>query len=275
MDESNLVKRYLEDIKFSQPLSSEREIELARRIKEGDEPALEELVNANLRFVVGVAKGYQNKGLPLYELIAEGNCGLIEAARRFDGTRGFKFITYAVWWIRQSIQAALHGNKNVRRSNNRLSAASKATRSYEELSNLLGRDPTYEEIAERLDMPANDVEEAFLSTKQEISLDAPLDDEEDRSLYDLISGENGNPVDELEYSDLRNYVDRMLGRLDERQLFILRRYFGFDGARPMTLKQIGDEMGLTRERIRQLKEKALARIRHRYKAEIVEDEITY
>lgn len=276
MEEIDLLGSYLEDIKFSQPLSREREAELTRRIREGNESALEELVNANLKFVIEIAQRYQYRGLDLIELIAEGNFGLIEAARRFDETRGFKFITYAVWWIKQGIRSAIRRNKNVRRPNNRLTAASKVMGTYDELSVLLGRDPSYDEIAERLDMDADDVEEAILSTRRETSLDALFDDEEeDRSLYDLISSDDGNPVDELEYSDLRMYVDGMLeGLPDKREAIIIREYFGFDGAKPMTMKQIGDEMGLTRERIRQLKEKAFKRIREGYR-DRVEDEVTY
>ncbi len=265
MDESNLVDIYWREIK----------VELVVKIKEGDESALEELISANLRFVVSVAGKYQNKGLPMSELIAEGNCGLMEAARRFDEKRGYKFITYAVWWIRQAIQAALRENRNVHRPTNRVSHASKVTRVYDELLVLLGREPTDEEVAEKTGLSVDNVREAYLSTRLEISLDAPFREEDRRSLYDLFSSKNGDIINHLEHLDLEEHVHKMLESLDEREYFIVQRYFGLDGEDPMTLEQIGNEMGLTRERIRQLKERAFRDIRKKYKPDTVRDEITY
>ena len=275
MNENDSVDIYWREIKDSQPLSREREIELAVRIKEGDESALEELVSANLRFVVSVAGKYQNRGLPMSELIAEGNCGLMEAARRFDEERGYKFITYAVWWIRQAIQSALRKNRNVHRPTNRISDASKVSRVYDELLVILGKEPTDEEVAEKLDMSVNSVREAYLSTRPEVSLDTLFGDEKDRSLHDLFSSENEGIINHLEYHDLEGDIDKMLMVLDKREIYIIRRYFGLRGEEPMTLEEIGNEMGVTRERVRQLKNRAFSKIRESYQAEIVEDEITY
>ena len=275
MDEISSVDIYWREIKDFQPLSREREVELTLRIKGGDESALEELVSANLRFVVSIAGKYQNKGLPMSELIAEGNCGLMEAARRFDEKRGYKFITYAVWWIRQAIQFALRENRSVRRPINRISSASKVSKVYDKLLVLLEREPTDEEVAEKLDMNVDDVKEAYLATRPELSFDAPLNDDRKKTLHDLISSEDESVFESLERDDLAEYVNKMLGGLDEREYVIVRQYFGLNGEEPKTLEQIGNEMGLTRERIRQLKGRAFRKIRENYQDKILEDEIMY
>jgi len=265
----------LRETRDSQPLSREEEVELAKKIKNGDESALEKLVRANLKFVIGIANEYQHMGLDMPELISEGNYGLMVAARRFDETRGFKFITYAVWWIRQAIQSALREDRNVHRPTNRLSNYSKINKRYGKLSNRIGREPTDDEIAEEIGISADDIRAASFSISPEISLDAPFKDMDDKNLYDVLSSENVDPIRRLEEEDLRDYVNEMLGKLGRRESAIIRKYFGFDGKEPMTLEQIGSEFRLSKERIRQIKARAYGEIRKRNKAETVKDEIIY
>jgi RNA polymerase primary sigma factor len=241
------------------------EQELARRIKEGNLEARDKLVRANLRFVVSVAKQYQNQGLPLADLINEGNIGLITAAERFDGTKGFKFISYAVWWVRQAIlQALAEQSRIVRMPLNRVGLLSKISKVSSFLEQEVGGNPCAEEIAHELEISTEEVMNTLISGRKAWSLDACFEDDDDgRSLLDILGDEKQQSPETAVLNDsLRREISRLLDTLDEREAETIRLYFGLGGEEPLTLDQIGMRFGLTRERVRQIKEKALRRLRH-------------
>ncbi len=255
---------YLREIGETPLITSEKEISLARRIREGDEEALEELTKANLRFVVSVAKQYQNQGLSLSDLINEGNMGLIKAAKRFDETRGFKFISYAVWWIRQAIlQALAEQSRIVRLPLNRVGALHKIGKISSNLEQEFGREPMTEEIAERLEMTPEEVSETLKISNNHLSLDAPFNEGEDSNLLDVLKDEfQPSPDKDLLGESLKIEIEKALGTLTEREAEVITLYFGINRPRPMTLEEIGNRFSLTRERVRQIKEKAIRRLRH-------------
>ncbi len=263
------IDKYLEEISGYTPLPPEQEIELARRIRNADTEALEQLVKANLRFVISVAKEYQGQGLPLQDLISEGNLGLIKAAQRFDETRGFKFISYAVWWIRQSIlQALAEQSRVVRLPLNRVGAINKVGRTFEALEKSFGREPSVDEIADEMDLSTHEVAEVLRNAARHISLDEPLRQDDGVSLLEVLESDRYDPPDGLLMREsLRNEIDKVLSTLRPREAEIVRLYFGLDGDRPLTLEEIGEYFQLTRERVRQIKEKALRRLRHRSRLE--------
>lgn len=263
------IEKYLEEIGGYSPLPPAQEVELARRIRKSDSTALDALVKANLRFVISVAKEYQGQGLPLQDLISEGNLGLIKAAQRFDETRGFKFISYAVWWIRQSIlQALAEQSRVVRLPLNRVGAINKVGRALEELEKKFGREPSMEEIAEKMELTAFEVADVMKTSARHLSLDEPFKEEEGNSLLDVIESDRYAPPDDnLMQESLQVEVDKVLSTLKPREAEIIRLYFGLDGDRPLTLEEIGEHFKLTRERVRQIKEKALRRLRHRSRLE--------
>lgn len=261
------LDKYLHEIGKVELLSAEKEVELAKRIKKGDREALETLIKANLRFVVSVSKQYQNQGLSLPDLINEGNLGLIKAAERFDETRGFKFISYAVWWIRQSIlQALAEQARIVRLPLNKIGSINKINKAFNKLEQEFQREPTVEEIAEIMDMKPDLVEDSMNSSTVHISMDAPLRDEEANNMYDVMLNEDSLvPDEQLMDNSLRQEIERSLSTLGEREAEILRYYFGLRGYQQHTLEEIGDEFGLTRERVRQIKEKAIKKLKNQYR----------
>ena len=264
-DANRSLSKYLQEISRFQPLDPEREIELAVRVKQGDRRALKELTEANLRFVVSVAKDYQGQGLPLTDLINEGNLGLIKAAERFDESRGFKFISYAVWWIRQSVlQALAEHSRIVRLPLNRVGTISKINKASERLEQEFERAPRADEIAHQLDMRITEINDAQRIARRHHSLDTPFSDDEKNSLLDVISDSNvDDPDKELHMSSLEREVRDSLDTLKEREKDVIKMYFGIDREYALTLNEIGEEFGLTRERVRQIKEKAIRRLRHR------------
>jgi RNA polymerase primary sigma factor len=271
-DESSL-DQYLKEISAYPLLKREDEIELAIRIKQGEEEALDKLVRSNLRFVVSVAKKYQNQGVALGDLINEGNLGLIRAAHKFDETKGIKFISYAVWWIRQAIlQALAEQSRIVRVPLNRAGALHRIGRRSSTLLQELGREPTLEELADELDLSEDEVERTLAISQTHLSLDAPLTPGEDNRLLDYLPDQlSAGPDDETYERALTNTVEEALGSLKEREARVLRLYFGLeDGRDPMTLEEIGSMLGITRERVRQIKEKALVRLRHASRARYLE-----
>ncbi len=261
------LDKYLHEIGKVELLSAEKEVELAKRIKKGDREALETLIKANLRFVVSVSKQYQNQGLSLPDLINEGNLGLIKAAERFDETRGFKFISYAVWWIRQSIlQALAEQARIVRLPLNKIGSINKINKAFNKLEQEFQREPTVEEIADIMEMKPDLIEDSMNSSGSHVSMDAPLRDEEGNNLYDVMLNEDSpKPDDELMDNSLRQEIERSLATLGEREAEILRYYFGLKGYQQHTLEEIGDEFGLTRERVRQIKEKAIKKLKNQYR----------
>jgi RNA polymerase primary sigma factor len=271
-DESSL-DQYLKEISMYPLLKREDEIELAIRIKQGEEEALDKLVRSNLRFVDSVAKKYQNQGVALGDLINEGNLGLIRAAHKFDETKGIKFISYAVWWIRQAIlQALAEQSRIVRVPLNRAGALHRIGRRSSTLLQELGREPTLEELADELDLSEDEVERTLAISQTHLSLDAPLTPGEDNRLLDYLPDQlSAGPDDETYERALTNTVEEALGSLKEREARVLRLYFGLeDGRDPMTLEEIGSMLGITRERVRQIKEKALVRLRHASRARYLE-----
>lgn len=252
-------------------ITAEEEVSLAQRIKQGDKLALEKLTQANLRFVVSVAKQYQNQGLSLPDLINEGNMGLIKAAQRFDETRGFKFISYAVWWIRQSIlQALAVQSRIVRLPLNKIGAINKINKAYAKLEQDLEREPNTDEIATMLDVHENDVMESVKNAGRHVSMDAPLGQEEDNNMYDVLkSDENPTPETDLMYDSLKKEIHRAVSTLSERESDVIRSYFGLNGGHPMTLEEIGEKFSLTRERVRQIKEKAIKRLKHTSRSKLL------
>ena len=270
----SLVDRYFHEIEDSVGLSAETEVEMARLIKEGDEEALTNLVEANLRFVVSVAKQYQNLGLPLSDLINEGNLGLMIAAKRFDGTKGFKFISYAVWWIRQSIlQALAEQSRVVRLPLNRSGELTRVNKTFNKLEQRLGRPPESEEVAEELEINASDMELLTRMAQRPESMEMPCDESEpDRCFGDLLPDENVECSDEvLSDEQLKGEIERAMHTLTEGEARVLRMYYGLDGHEAMTLEEIGSYVGRTRERVRQIKEKALSKLRHPARADTLKE----
>ncbi|MDA7777991.1 sigma-70 family RNA polymerase sigma factor [Flavobacteriaceae bacterium] len=269
--ETASLDKYLQEIGKVDLITAEEEVELAQRIKAGDQIALEKLTKANLRFVVSVAKQYQNQGLTLPDLINEGNLGLIKAAQRFDETRGFKFISYAVWWIRQSIlQALAEQSRIVRLPLNKIGSINKINKTYAFLEQAHERAPSAEEIAKELDMTINDVKESLKNSGRHVSMDAPLVEGEDSNLYDVLnSGESPNPDRVLLHESLRTEIERALETLTPREADVVRLYFGLGNQHAMTLEEIGETFDLTRERVRQIKEKAIRRLKHTSRSKIL------
>ena len=270
-DESSL-DQYLKEISAYPLLKREQEVELAIRIKKSDDEALNTLVRSNLRFVVSVAKKYQNQGVSLGDLINEGNLGLIRAAHKFDETKGIKFISYAVWWIRQAIlQALAEQSRIVRVPLNRAGALHRIGRMSSTLLQELGREPTPEEVAQELDISSDEVERTMAISRSHLSLDAPMTPGEDNRLLDYLPDQvSPGPEDQTFDRALNNTIEEALGTLKEREAKVLRLYFGLDGQDPMTLEEIGSLLGITRERVRQIKEKALLRLRHASRARFLE-----
>ena len=269
--ETASLDKYLQEIGRVDLITADEEVELAQRIKAGDVAALEKLTKANLRFVVSVAKQYQNQGLTLPDLINEGNLGLIKAAQRFDETRGFKFISYAVWWIRQSIlQALAEQSRIVRLPLNKIGSINKINKMYAYLEQANERVPSAEEIARELDMSVNDVKESMKNAGRHISMDAPLVEGEDSNLYDVIrSNESPNPDKSLILDSLRTEIERALEALTAREADVIRFYFHLGDQHAMTLEEIGETFDLTRERVRQIKEKAIRRLKHTSRSKIL------
>ncbi len=269
--ETASLDKYLQEIGKVDLITADEEVELAQRIKAGDQIALEKLTKANLRFVVSVAKQYQNQGLTLPDLINEGNLGLIKAAKRFDETRGFKFISYAVWWIRQSIlQALAEQSRIVRLPLNKIGSINKINKTFAYLEQAHERVPSAEEIAKELDMTVNDVKESLKNSGRHVSMDAPLVEGEDSNLYDVLrSGESPNPDKDLLHESLRVEIERALETLTPREADVIRLYFGLGDQHPMTLEEIGETFDLTRERVRQIKEKAIRRLKHTSRSKIL------
>lgn len=264
--ESISLEKYLHDIAKITMISAEEEIELAQKIKQGDKAALEKLTKSNLRFVVSVAKQYQNQGLTLSDLINEGNIGLIKAAQRFDETRGFKFISYAVWWIRQSImQAIAEQARIVRLPLNKIGGISKVNKTFSQLEQLYEREPTIDEIAESLDIQTTEVTDSIRIAGRHSSMDAPLSSDEDsNSMLDVYADDEilFNPDNQLLNESLRNEIERSLSTLSYREAEVIRLYYGINCKVPLTLEEIGETFDLTRERVRQIKEKGLRRLKH-------------
>ncbi|MEY3644715.1 MAG: hypothetical protein RLZZ207_1410 [Bacteroidota bacterium] len=262
--ESQSLDKYLQEIGKVDLLTADEEVVLAKRIREGDQLALEKLTKANLRFVVSVAKQYQNQGLSLGDLINEGNLGLIKAAQRFDETRGFKFISYAVWWIRQSIlQALAEQSRIVRLPLNRVGSLNKISKTFSELEQKFEREPSPEELAEVLEVSASEVVDTMKISGRHVSMDAPFVQGEENSLLDVLENDGDEkPDDGLMTDSLRKEVQRALSTLTSREADVITLYFGLNGEHAMTLEEIGEKFNLTRERVRQIKEKAIRRLRH-------------
>ena len=269
--ETASLDKYLQEIGKVELITAEEEVELAQRIKAGDQVALEKLTKANLRFVVSVAKQYQNQGLTLPDLINEGNLGLIKAAQRFDETRGFKFISYAVWWIRQSIlQALAEQSRIVRLPLNKIGSINKINKAYAYLEQEHERPPSAAEISKHLEMSESDVKESMRNSGRHVSMDAPLVEGEDSNLYDVLnSSDSPHPDEDLMMDSLRTEIERSLATLTPREGDVIRLYFGLGGQNPMTLEEIGEKFDLTRERVRQIKEKAIRRMKHTSRSKIL------
>ncbi|HRY32993.1 MAG TPA: sigma-70 family RNA polymerase sigma factor [Bacteroidales bacterium] len=269
--ETASLDKYLQEIGKVELISAEEEVMLAQRIKSGDRLALEKLTKANLRFVVSVSKQYQNQGLSLPDLINEGNLGLIKAAQRFDETRGFKFISYAVWWIRQSIlQALAEQSRIVRLPLNKIGSINKINKAYAKLEQAYEREPNAEEIANMLEISEQEVKESLRNSGRHVSMDAPLIQDEDNTMYDVLRNEDGpTPESDLLYDSLRKEIDRAITTLPPREADVIRLYFGLNGSHPMTLEEIGEKFDLTRERVRQIKEKAIRRLKHTSRSKIL------
>ncbi|MBP1650225.1 MAG: polymerase, sigma 70 subunit, RpoD subfamily [Bacteroidetes bacterium] len=262
--ESQSLEKYLQEIGKVDLITPEEEVNLAIRIKQGDQRALEKLTKANLRFVVSVAKQYQNQGLSLSDLINEGNLGLIKAAQRFDETRGFKFISYAVWWIRQSIlQALAEQSRIVRLPLNKVGLSNKISKAYSQLEQEFEREPSPDELATILEINTEEVEATLGVAARHVSMDAPFIDGEDNSLLDVLANPNASSADEeLDHHDsLRREIERSLSTLTDRQKDVIMLYFGIAVEHPMSLEDIGEKFGLTRERVRQIKDKAITKLR--------------
>jgi len=262
--ESESLEKYLQEIGKVDLITADEEVKLAKRIKEGDQVALEKLAKANLRFVVSVAKQYQNNGLSLGDLINEGNVGLIKAAKRFDETRGFKFISYAVWWIRQSIMQALaEQSRIVRLPLNRVGSLNKISRTFSELEQKFQREPSPEELAEVLDVTADEVVDTMKISGRHVSMNAPFVQGEENSLIDVLENDSEETPDSgLIVDSLRREVQSALSTLTQRESDVIILYFGLNGEQALTLEEIGEKFGLTRERVRQIKEKATRRLKN-------------
>ncbi|MFT6828171.1 MAG: RNA polymerase primary sigma factor [Roseivirga sp.] len=262
--ESQSLDKYLQEIGKVDLLTPDEEVTLAQRIRQGDQLALEKLTKANLRFVVSVAKQYQNQGLSLGDLINEGNLGLIKAAQRFDETRGFKFISYAVWWIRQSIlQALAEQSRIVRLPLNRVGSLNKISKTFSELEQKFEREPSPDELAEVLEVTTNEIVDTMKISGRHVSMDAPFVQGEENSLLDVLENDmDEKPDTGLMNESLRREVQRALSTLTQREADVISLYFGLNGEHSMTLEEIGEKFNLTRERVRQIKEKAIRRLRH-------------
>ncbi len=262
--ESQSLDKYLQEIGKVDLLTPDEEVDLAKRIRDGDQIALEKLTKANLRFVVSVAKQYQNQGLTLGDLINEGNLGLIKAAQRFDETRGFKFISYAVWWIRQSIlQALAEQSRIVRLPLNRVGSLNKISKTFSELEQKYEREPSPEELAEVLEVTTSEIVDTMKISGRHVSVDAPFAQGEENSLLDVLENDiDATPDSTLINDSLRKEVQRALSTLTQREADVITLYFGLNGEHAMTLEEIGEKFSLTRERVRQIKEKAIRRLRH-------------
>jgi len=269
--ESRSLDKYLQEIGKEELITAEEEVELARRIKQGDQVALEKLTRANLRFVVSVAKQYQNQGLTLPDLINEGNLGLIKAAQRFDETRGFKFISYAVWWIRQSIlQAIAEHSRIVRLPLNQVGSLNKLNKAFSKLEQEYEREPTEEELASILDLPEDKVKDSISISGRHISMDAPLISGEESTLYDVMENRDSPKADKsLIMESLQQEIERTLDTLSEREKEIIKLYFGIGMNHGLTIDEIGEKFDLTRERVRQIKEKALKRLRQSTRSKLL------
>ena len=269
--ETKSLNSYLQDVSKIDMITAEEEVELAQRIREGDQSALDKLTKANLRFVISVAKQYQNQGLTLSDLINEGNVGLVKAAQRFDETRGFKFISYAVWWIRQSIlQAIAEQSRVVRLPLNKIGDINKIRKASIHLEQVHQRVPSASEIAKELDMTVSSVKQSLKNSSRSLSMDAPFQEgENDNNLYDVISsGETPNPDKSLIHESLKIEIDRALDTLAPREADVVKLNFGLSGQPAMTLQEIGDTFELSRERVRQIREKAIRRLRQESKSHI-------
>lgn len=262
--ETASLDKYLHDIGKVELITAEEEVELARKIKDGDQDALDRLTKANLRFVVSVAKQYQNQGLNLPDLINEGNLGLMKAAQRFDETRGFKFISYAVWWIRQSIlQALAEQSRIVRLPLNKIGTINKIAKAYAQLEQELQREPKAEEVARFLDITEAEVKDSLRNASRHVSMDASLNQDEDNNMYDVLRSEDTPTPDKgLLYESLKLEINRLISTLPQREADVVKLYFGLDSKHPLTLEEIGEKFDLTRERVRQIKEKAIRRLKH-------------
>ena len=262
--ESQSIEKYLQEIGKEDLLTPEEEVDLARRIRAGDQTALEKLTRANLRFVVSVAKQYQNNSLSLNDLINEGNLGLVKAAQKFDETRGFKFISYAVWWIRQSIiQALAEHSRLVRLPLNKVGSLTKINKAFSDLEQKYQREPTPEELAILLEIPVEEVEATLGISARHVSMDAPFTEGESNALIDVLDNPNAEKTDiALEYKEsLQMETDRILATLTDREKEVIKLFFGIGVEHPMTLEDIGESLGITRERIRQIKDKAITKLR--------------
>ncbi|MBN2743889.1 RNA polymerase primary sigma factor [Breznakibacter xylanolyticus] len=269
--ETPALDKYLHEIGKVKLISTDEEVGLAKLIRQGDAKSLERLVNSNLRFVVSVAKQYQNQGLTLSDLINEGNLGLIKAAQRFDETRGFKFISYAVWWIRQSIlQALAEQARIVRLPLNKIGAINKVNNTFARLEQEFQREPTSDEIADVLQIAAGEVKDALKVSSRHVSMDAPLKRDEDNTLYDILLEQDTESPDAYLLSDsLRKEIDRCLSTLSHREADIIRLYYGLSNEPPYSLEEIGKLFNLTRERVRQIKEKGIKRLKHTYRSKVL------
>ena len=269
--ETASLDKYLQEIGKVELITADEEVALAQRIKQGDRIALEKLTKANLRFVVSVSKQYQNQGLSLPDLINEGNLGLIKAAQRFDETRGFKFISYAVWWIRQSIlQALAEQSRIVRLPLNKIGSINKINKAYAKLEQEHEREPNAGEIATLLEITENEVKESLKNSGRHVSMDAPLVQDEDNNMYDVLrSDDSSTPESQLLYESLKKEIDRAISTLTPREADVVRLYFGLNSKHPMTLEEIGEKFDLTRERVRQIKEKAIRRLKHTSRSKIL------
>jgi len=270
--ETASLDKYLQEIGKVDLITADEEVSLAQRIRAGDRAALEKLTKANLRFVVSVSKQYQNQGLSLPDLINEGNLGLIKAANRFDETRGFKFISYAVWWIRQSIlQALAEQSRIVRLPLNKIGAINKINKAYARLEQEFEREPNFEEIALLLEISENEVKDSIRNSGRHVSMDAPLMQDEDNNMYDVLRSDDiPTPESGLIYESLRKEVERAISTLTPRESDVIRFYFGLNGSYPMTLEEIGEKFELTRERVRQIKEKAIRRLKTTSRSNILQ-----
>jgi RNA polymerase primary sigma factor len=265
------LEKYLQEIGKVDMVTAEEEVELAQRIREGDQVALEKLTKANLRFVVSVAKQYQNSYMSLGDLINEGNVGLIKAASRFDETRGFKFISYAVWWIRQSIMQALaEHSRIVRLPMNRVASYNKVSRTFSELEQKLQREPIAEELAEKMEMSVVEVKNNLSISNKKVSMDAPFANGDGNSLLDILENKQTESTDAFLIQDsLKKEVQQALGALSNREAEVIASYYGLNDMQPMTLEEIGERFSLTRERVRQIKEKATKRLRYCSSSEVL------
>ncbi|HNQ62064.1 MAG TPA: RNA polymerase sigma factor RpoD/SigA [Bacteroidia bacterium] len=269
--ESQSLEKYLQEIGREELITAEEEVRLARKIKEGDQNALDRLTKANLRFVVSVAKQYQNQGLSLPDLINEGNLGLIKAAKRFDETRGFKFISYAVWWIRQSIlQALAEQSRIVRLPLNQVGSLNKISKAYSKLEQEFEREPSPDELAKILDIPTEKIADTMRVSGKHVSMDAPFVQGEDNSLIDVLENHDSPRADNLLMNEsLQKEIERSLSTLTEREREVIKLFFGIGMQHGLTLEEIGAKFDLTRERVRQIKEKAIRRLRHKSRSRLL------